>query len=97
MFRESPGLLCGSRDSNYPREPQLNELYLDQDWNTIINRLSIVFFSNIMILLVFFKQPQCSLKAQKFNLVLRSKFNLFLVLMHEGDWKQVRFFVRKKH
>ena len=29
------------------------------------------------------------LKRKKFNLVLRSKFNLFLVLMHEGDWKQV--------
>ena len=26
---------------------------------------------------------QCFLKAKKFNLVLRSKFNLFLVLMHE--------------
>ena len=28
-------------------------------------------------------------KSKRFNLVLRSKFNLFLVLMHEGDWKQV--------
>ena len=34
-------------------------------------------------------KTQCSLKAKHFNLVLRSKFNLFLVLMHEGDWKQV--------
>ena len=27
--------------------------------------------------------------AKQINLVLRSKFNLFLVLMHEGVWKQV--------
>ncbi|XP_023329327.1 uncharacterized protein LOC111702036 isoform X2 [Eurytemora carolleeae] len=38
IARESPGLLCGSRYSNYPKEPQLNELHPDQDWNTIINR-----------------------------------------------------------
>ena len=31
---------------------------------------------------------QCSLRANRFNLVLRRKFNLFLVLMHDGDWKQ---------
>ena len=40
-------------------------------------------------------KTQCSLKAKHFNLVLRSKFNLFLVLMHEGDWKQV--FVKSYH
>ena len=30
-----------------------------------------------------------SLRAKKFNFVLRRKFNLFLVLLHESDWKQV--------
>ena len=29
------------------------------------------------------------LKSKNFNLALRSKFNLFLVLMHDGDWEQV--------
>ena len=50
--------------------------------------------------LIFLKQiphimSQCSLRAKQFNLVLRTKFNLFLVLLHEGDLKQV--YVKSYH
>ena len=44
---------------------------------------------------LLYNSSQCSLRAKKFNLVLRSKFNLFLVLMHEGNWKQI--FVKSYH